>query len=127
MIEDGCHAIGGRRGGTKVGGPGGADMTAFSFHPVKAITTGEGGAVTTEDAELAAPAARCSAPTASPATASRPAPDDGAWYYEMQELGFNYRITDFQCALGLSQLERLDGWVARRNEIAAHLPRAAGR
>jgi dTDP-4-amino-4,6-dideoxygalactose transaminase len=118
VIEDGCHALGGHRGGVKVGGPGGADMTAFSFHPVKAITTGEGGAIATEDPELARRLALFRTHGITREGIS-PGADDGPWYYEMQDLGFNYRITDLQCALGLSQLERLDGWVARRNEIAA--------
>ena len=118
VIEDGCHAIGGHRDGSMVGGPGGADMTAFSFHPVKTITTGEGGAVTTEDGELAR-RLRLFRTHGITREGISPGPDDGAWYYEMQALGFNYRITDVQCALGLSQLERLDGWVRRRNEIAS--------
>ena len=118
VIEDGCHALGGHRGGAKVGGPGGADMTAFSFHPVKAITTGEGGAITTEDPELA-DRLRSFRTHGITREGISPGPDDGPWYYEMQALGFNYRITDIQCALGLSQLERLDGWVTRRNEVAA--------
>jgi len=118
VIEDGCHAIGGHRGGMKVGGDGGADLIAFSFHPVKSMTTREGGLVTTADPSLAARAAlfRTHGITRQ---GTSPGPDDGGWYYEMQALGFNYRITDIQCALGLSQLERLDRWVARRNEIAA--------
>ena len=118
VIEDGCHAIGGHRGGVRVGGPGGADMTAFSFHPVKSMTTGEGGLVTTED-EDAARAMRAFRTHGITKEGTSPGPDDGDWYYEMRALGFNYRITDFQCALGLAQLERLDGWVARRNELAA--------
>jgi perosamine synthetase len=116
VIEDGCHALGGHRAGVKVGGPGGADMTTFSFHPVKSMTTGEGGLVTTEDDELARRLRRF---RTHGITTEGVDPADGGWRYEMRALGFNYRITDFQCALGLSQLERLDGWVARRNEIAA--------
>ena len=118
VIEDGCHALGGRRGGVKVGGTGGADMTAFSFHPVKPITTGEGGAVTTDDPELAR-RLRLFRTHGITKEGLSPGPTDGGWYYEMQALGFNYRITDFQCALGMSQLERIDGWAARRNEVAA--------
>ena len=117
VIEDGCHALGGHRGGAAVGGPGGADMTCFSFHPVKAMTTGEGGAVTTEDPGLAG-RLRTFRTHGITREGTSPGPLDGGWYYEMQALGFNYRITDIQCALGLSQLARLDGWVARRNEIA---------
>ena len=93
-------------------------MTTFSFHPVKAMTTGEGGLVTTDDDELARRLAlfRTHGITKEDI---RPSRHEGSWYYEMQVLGFNYRITDFQCALGLSQLRHLDGWVAARNRIAA--------
>jgi perosamine synthetase len=118
LIEDAAHALGAERDGGKVGGPGGADMTTFSLHPVKTMTTGEGGLVTTEDDELAR-RLRLFRTHGITKDDNRPGPDEGDWYYEMQALGFNYRITDFQCALGLSQLTRLDKWVARRNEIAA--------
>ncbi len=94
-------------------------MTTFSFHPVKVMTTGEGGAVATEDDEFAQRLRRFRTHGITREQV-RPEPTEGSWYYEMQDLGFNYRITDFQCALGLSQLERLDDWVARRNEVAAH-------
>ena len=117
MIEDGCHALGGHRDGTMVGGPGAADMTTFSFHPVKAMTTGEGGLVTTEDDALAR-RLRAFRTHGIVREGLEPGDTDGGWVYDMQALGFNYRITDFQCALGLSQLERLDGWVERRNAIA---------
>jgi UDP-4-amino-4,6-dideoxy-N-acetyl-beta-L-altrosamine transaminase len=117
VIEDAAHALGGRRDGTMVGGPGGADMTMFSFHPVKAMTTGEGGLVTTEDDELAR-RLRLFRTHGLTRESVRPGSTDGAWRYDMEALGFNYRITDFQCALGLSQLRRLDDWVCRRNEIA---------
>jgi UDP-4-amino-4,6-dideoxy-N-acetyl-beta-L-altrosamine transaminase len=118
VIEDASHALGGSRNGVKVGGPGAADITTFSFHPVKAITTGEGGAVATEDAELAR-RLRVFRTHGITKEGTAPSPTDGAWYYEMQVLGFNYRITDFQCALGLSQLARLDEAIRARNEIAA--------
>jgi UDP-4-amino-4,6-dideoxy-N-acetyl-beta-L-altrosamine transaminase len=117
IIEDGCHALGGHRRGEMVGGPGHAHMTAFSFHPVKALTTGEGGAVATED-DAFARRLRLFRTHGITREGISPGEFDGGWYYEMQALGFNYRITDLQCALGLSQLDRLDGWVARRNEIA---------
>lgn len=117
VIEDGCHALGGHRDGVRVGGPGGADMTTFSLHPVKAMTTGEGGMVTTEDDRLAARLRSFRMHGVAREDLS-PSADEGSWYYEVRELGFNYRLTDFQCALGLSQLERLDGWIAARNEIA---------
>ena len=117
VIEDGCHALGGRRGEVRVGGRGGADMTTFSLHPVKAMTTGEGGMVTTEDDRLAA-RLRSFRTHGIVRDGLRPSAEEGGWYYEVRELGFNYRLTDFQCALGLSQLERLDDWIAARNEIA---------
>jgi perosamine synthetase len=117
IIEDAAHALGGERGGRKIGGPGGADMTCFSLHPVKSLTTGEGGLVTTEDDELAR-RLRLFRTHGMAREDTAPGPTDGPWWMEMQDLGFNYRITDFQCALGLSQLGRLDGWVSRRNEIA---------
>lgn len=118
VIEDACHALGGHRDGRWVGGPGGADITVFSLHPAKTITTGEGGLATTEDDELAE-RMRMFRTHGITKRDIAPGADEGAWYYEMQALGFNYRITDVQCALGLSQLERLDDWVARRNEIAS--------
>jgi UDP-4-amino-4,6-dideoxy-N-acetyl-beta-L-altrosamine transaminase len=119
VIEDGCHALGGHRDGAMVGGPGGADITCFSLHPVKVMTTGEGGLACTEDDELAARLRRFRTHGMEREHVVARSPTDGGWYMEQQELGFNYRITDFQCALGQSQLGRLDGWVARRNEIAA--------
>jgi dTDP-4-amino-4,6-dideoxygalactose transaminase len=117
VIEDASHALGATRDGRPVGGPGGADITTFSLHPVKPITTGEGGLAVTEDDELAA-RMRMFRTHGIVRDGVSPGPTDGDWYYEMQELGYNYRITDFQCALGISQLKRLDGWIARRNEIA---------
>jgi UDP-4-amino-4,6-dideoxy-N-acetyl-beta-L-altrosamine transaminase len=118
VIEDASHALGGHRDGRWVGGPGGADITIFSLHPAKTITTGEGGLATTEDDALAQ-RLRLFRTHGITKRGITPGEYEGAWYYEMQALGFNYRITDVQCALGLSQLERLDRWVARRNEIAA--------
>jgi perosamine synthetase len=118
IIEDACHALGGHRDGRRIGGAGGADITCFSLHPVKSMTSGEGGIATTEDDELAA-RMRLFRTHGIERGNSSPSPTDGPWYQEMRELGFNYRITDFQCALGRSQLHRLDGWVERRNEIAA--------
>jgi perosamine synthetase len=117
VIEDAAHALGARRAGKPVGGPGGADMTVFSLHPVKAITTGEGGFVSTDD-DVLARRLRLFRTHGITKDGVKPSPEEGTWYYEMQALGFNYRITDFQCALGLSQLRRLDERIARRNEIA---------
>ena len=116
IIEDGCHALGGHRGGVRVGGPGVAHMTVFSFHPVKPITTGEGGAVTTEDDALAE---RLRAfRTHGIVRDAAPPPGEGAWFYDMAALGFNYRLTDVQSALGIGQLQRLDEWIADRNGVA---------
>ncbi len=117
IIEDACHALGAVRDGRAVGAPGGADITCFSLHPVKAITTGEGGLAVTQDAELAR-RMRAFRTHGIVRADLRPEPWEGSWYYEMQALGFNYRITDIQCALGRSQLRHLDEWVARRGEIA---------
>ncbi|MDR2574408.1 MAG: UDP-4-amino-4,6-dideoxy-N-acetyl-beta-L-altrosamine transaminase [Desulfovibrio sp.] len=114
LVADSCHALGAAYKGRRVGTL--ADITAFSFHPVKHITTGEGGMAVTNDAALAARmrAFRGHGIT----TTARQREKSGAWFYEMTELGYNYRITDFQCALGSSQLKKLDGWIARRNQLA---------
>ena len=116
VIEDGCHALGALRRGRPVGA-GAADMTTFSLHPVKAITSGEGGVVTTDDDELSD---RLRAFRTHGIRRSDPTDQvmHGGWHYDVTTLGFNYRITDFQCALGQSQLARLDQLVARRNELA---------
>ncbi len=122
IIEDACHAPGGffvDSQGVKhmVGDCSYADMTVFSYHPVKHIATGEGGSVTTNDKELYDKLSlyRTHGITKDPACLTQ---NDGGWYYEMQELGYNYRITDFQAALGISQLSRLDWSIKRRQEIA---------
>jgi dTDP-4-amino-4,6-dideoxygalactose transaminase len=117
VIEDACHALGGRRAAEPVGAGGLADMSVFSLHPVKAMTTGEGGVVTTNDDGLA----EGLRVFRTHGMERRSSPDDplrGGWHYDVDTLGFNYRITDFQCALGRSQLGKLAGWIARRNEIA---------
>ena len=115
LIEDACHALGAEYRGKRVGGI--ADMTVFSFHPVKHLTTGEGGMVTTNDARLAETLRRFRNHGIS--SEARERQEAGQWFYEMVLLGFNYRLTEIACALGLSQLERLDANVARRREIAA--------
>ena len=126
LIEDAAHAIGARYrvGKTEyaVGACTHSAMCCFSFHPVKHITTGEGGAVTTNDESLYRRLSRFRTHgiTRDPSELTR---NDGAWYYEQHDLGFNYRITDFQCALGLSQLRRLDEFVNRRRELAARYDR----
>lgn len=117
LVEDACHALGARRGEAMVGTE--ADLTAFSFHPVKHITTGEGGMVTTNSDELAdrLKLFRTHGITKDPAKMEG-APD-GPWYNQMVALGFNYRLSDIHAALGLSQMAKLDRFVSRRREMAA--------
>jgi len=133
VIEDACHAVGGAfhvpgrvDGPWKHGGNPWADLAVFSFHPVKTMTTGEGGMLVTDRADWAdlARTLRSHGIVRDPAQFET-SPDDpvlgekGPWFYEMQELGWNYRLTDLQCALGLSQLGRLDVFLSRRREIVA--------
>ena len=115
-VEDACHSIGGTLHGKPVGSL--ADLTVFSFHPVKTITTAEGGAVLTNDDQLAT---RCRDFRSHGLVrdAARLSRNDGPWYYEIQSLGFNYRMPDVLCALGRSQLKKLSGFVTRRREIVA--------
>jgi perosamine synthetase len=115
LIEDASHALGADYRGKRVGGI--ADMTVFSFHPVKHLTTGEGGMITTDDARLAETLRRFRNHGIS--TEARQRLESGQWYYEMVLLGFNYRLTDIACALGLSQLRKLDANLTHRREIAA--------
>jgi perosamine synthetase len=115
VIEDACHALGATYGRKRVGGI--ADMTVFSFHPVKHITTGEGGMVTTNDERLAETLRRFRNHGIS--SEARARQNAGQWHYEMVQLGFNYRLPDIVCALGLEQLKRLEANLARRREIAA--------
>ena len=118
VIEDAAHAIGSLYAdGSPVGNCRYSDMTVFSFHPVKTVTSAEGGAVTTNDPELFRLLAlfRSHGITKDPAQMTRSSP--GPWYYEMLELGYNYRMTELQAALGHSQLRRLDAFKARRREI----------
>ena len=122
IVADACHALGGRDRGRKVGSI--ADITAFSLHPVKHITTGEGGVTTTADAELASRMRMFRNHGISSDHHQRSA--QASWIYEISELGYNYRLTDIQCALGLSQLSRLDARIARRQEIASAYTRAFG-
>ncbi len=119
IIEDAAHAIGARYQGEPVGNCRYSDITVFSFHPVKIITTGEGGAALTNDLHLAERIAllRSHGVTRDPEKMSKE--PDGPWYYEQIELGFNYRMTDIQAALGYTQMESLDHFVSRRNEIAS--------
>jgi perosamine synthetase len=115
VIEDACHALGAEYSGKSVGGI--ADMTVFSFHPVKHITTGEGGMVTTNNSEFAETLRRFRNHGIS--SEARQRQTTGQWHYEMVLLGFNYRLPDIVSALGLEQLKRLDSNLARRREIAA--------
>lgn len=122
IVEDACHSPGGyfvdSKGEKQICGNGKySDLTVFSFHPVKHIATGEGGAITTNNIELHKKVQlyRTHGITKEAELLNE---NHGAWYYEMQELGFNYRITDFQAALGISQLSRANQGIERRNEIA---------
>lgn len=115
IIGDAAHSLGASESGAAVGTL--ADLTTFSLHPVKLMTTGEGGVITTNDAELAKRmrAFRSHGIT----TDHREREREGSWYYEMVALGYNYRITDFQCALGITQLAKVPKWLERRQQIAA--------
>ena len=113
VIEDAAHAIGASTPDGPVGNCAHSDLCCFSFHPVKTVTTGEGGAVTTNSDELADRLRTFRH------HGIRPAPDQGAWVYDIPELGFNYRLTDMQAALGTSQLAKLERFVDRRNQLAA--------
>lgn len=122
IIEDAAHAIGSKyENNQPVGSCCYADMTVFSFHPVKTITTGEGGAITTNDKTLYEKLimlrnhGQIKDPHKLKARSS--SQDVGSWYYEMQELGYNYRMTDIQAALGIGQLKKLDRFIKRRREI----------
>lgn len=119
IIEDASHAIGGKYRGEPVGNCRYSDITVFSFHPVKIITTGEGGMALTNDPALARHMQRYRSHgiTSDPGE-MQPRPADEIWNYQQIELGYNYRITDIQAALGSSQLARLDEFVARRRDIA---------
>jgi len=123
VIEDAAHAVGARYAGRPVGCCEFAAMTVFSFHPVKIITSGEGGMVLTNRPQLAERLQRLRSHgmTRDPQQISEPS--HGPWYYQQIELGFNYRITDLQAALGLSQLARLDDFIARRCALVARYDR----
>ena len=116
VIEDGAHALGSVYKGKKVGSL--SDMTTFSFHPVKPITTGEGGMIVTDNEEFYKKMAlfRSHGITRDDSMMTR---NDGPWFYQQFDLGYNYRITDIQCALGCSQMKKLDRFLARRKEIVA--------
>lgn len=112
VIEDAAHALGSLTPEGPVGNCANSDMVCFSFHPVKPITSGEGGMVTTNNSELADRLRRFR----SHGIVRKP--ENGEWYYEVEDLGYHYRMTDIQAALGHSQMKRLDAFIARRNEMA---------
>lgn len=116
VIEDGAHALGSVYKGKKVGSM--SDMTTFSFHPVKPITTGEGGMIVTDNEDFYKKMIlfRSHGITRDDSMMTR---NDGPWFYQQFNLGYNYRITDIQCALGCSQMKKLDRFLARRKEIVA--------
>lgn len=130
LVADGCHALGAEYKGRIVGSL--ADMTVFSFHPVKHITTGEGGMITTDNPDYAERMRifrnhgitrnpdKFAQANGKPQNSTLHAPCAMPFYYEMQDLGYNYRMTDFQCALGISQLRKLPKFLERRRKIAAH-------
>lgn len=118
IIEDASHAVGGRYLDQPIGNCRYSDITIFSFHPVKIITTGEGGMALTNDLELAARMERLRSHGITRDVAIMEGESDGPWYYQQIELGYNYRMTDIQAALGCSQFARLDEYVARRHVLA---------
>jgi UDP-4-amino-4,6-dideoxy-N-acetyl-beta-L-altrosamine transaminase len=118
LVEDASHAIGGKYKGEPIGNCRYSDITVFSFHPVKIITTAEGGMAMTDDEQLALRMnlLRSHGITRDPGLMTQE--PDGPWYYQQIALGFNYRMTDIQAALGLSQMERIDAFLERRNTLA---------
>jgi UDP-4-amino-4,6-dideoxy-N-acetyl-beta-L-altrosamine transaminase len=136
VVEDASHAVGASRDGEPVGSCRWSDITVFSFHPVKIVTSGEGGMALTNDAELAArlrmlrshgitrEASRFRQGPPAASGEAVPATNHGGWYYEQQLLGFNYRITDIHAALGASQMQRLTSYLERRNALASRYQRA---
>ena len=119
LIEDAAHTVGASYLGRPVGSGAHATMTIFSFHPVKIITSAEGGMVLTNRPEFAERLRRLRSHGISSDPALMQVPEKGLWYYQQLELGFNYRMTDLHAALGLSQMARLDEFVTRRRELAA--------
>ena len=119
ILEDASHAVGGSYRGRPVGDCQFADITVFSFHPVKIVTTGEGGAATTRSPDIARRMRLLRSHGVSRDPADMAGVSEGPWYYEQVMLGFNYRMTDIQAALGCSQLRRLAQFIDRRQEIAA--------
>lgn len=120
LIEDASHAIGGSFHGHKIGSGYYSDITIFSFHPVKIITSAEGGMALTNSEALAQNMAALRSHGVTRDASQLHRPDEGGWYYEQHQLGFNYRMTELQAALGLSQMTRLDEFVSHRNRISEH-------
>lgn len=118
VIEDASHAVGGRYKGEFIGNGRFSDITVFSFHPVKIITTAEGGMALTNSDKLAQKMALLRSHGITRDSAQMTHPSDGPWYYQQIDLGFNYRMTELQGALGVSQMSRLDQYVSRRHELA---------
>jgi UDP-4-amino-4,6-dideoxy-N-acetyl-beta-L-altrosamine transaminase len=123
IIEDASHAIGGRYKGEPIGNCRYSDITVFSFHPVKIITTGEGGMALTNDLALANHMVRLRSHGITRDPVEMTHVPDGPWYYQQIELGFNYRMTDIQAALGISQMKRLNELVAKRHALAKNYER----
>lgn len=123
IIEDASHAIGGKYCGEPIGNCRYSDITVFSFHPVKIITTGEGGIALTNDASLAKRMERLRSHGITRDPNEMTHTPDGPWHYQQIDLGYNYRMTDLQAALGLSQMRRLDEFVAKRHAIARRYDR----
>lgn len=119
VIEDASHAIGGRYQNYPIGDCRHSDIAVFSFHPVKIITTAEGGMAVTNDAGLAGKMALLRSHGITREEGEMTGPSEGGWYYQQVALGFNYRMTDVQAALGSSQIRHLEEWVARRHALAA--------
>jgi len=119
VIEDASHAIGGKYQAKQIGSCTYSDMTIFSFHPVKIITTGEGGMIVTKNAEVFEKLQLLRSHGITRNQSQMIGTADGPWYYQQITLGYNYRMTDFQAALGLSQLQRLDEFIAKRKELAS--------
>lgn len=118
VVEDASHAIGGKYKGELIGSGRYSDITVFSFHPVKIVTTAEGGMALTNDDELASRMNLLRSHGVTRDQKLMTHEPDGPWYYQQVELGYNYRMTELQAALGISQMDRLDAFVARRHELA---------
>lgn len=118
VIEDACHALGGKYLGEPIGSCCYSDITVFSFHPVKSITTGEGGMALTNDGFLAHRLTRLRSHGITKEPAEMTCTSHGPWYYQQLEIGYNYRMNDMEAALGRSQLKRLDNFIAKRHRVA---------